>query len=153
MANTYSQMNIHAVFAVRGRENLLREDFRDSLFSYINGIIKGIGLFPLAVNGYRDHVHVLFELNPSISVSKVLQEIKANSSKWINDQKFFKQKFHWQNGYGAFSYSRSQRDRVIKYIQNQKRHHERNSFRNEYLKMLDNSEVQYDSKYIFEFYD
>jgi putative transposase len=153
MANTYSQINVHAVFAVRGRENLLREDFRGSLYSYINGIIKGIGLFPLAVNGYSDHVHILFELNPSMSVSKAMQEIKANSSKWINDQKFFKKKFHWQNGYGAFSYSRSQRDRVIKYIHNQKRHHERNSFRNEYLKMLENSEVQYDSKYIFEFYD
>jgi putative transposase len=151
MANTYSQMNIHAVFAVSGRENLLKEDFRDTLFSYISGIIRGIGLYPLAVNGHHDHIHIIFELNPSMSVSKAMQEIKANSSKWINDQNIFPQKFHWQNGYGAFSYSRSQRDRVIKYIQNQYKHHERNSFRNEYLKMLDNSEIQYDSKYIFEF--
>jgi REP element-mobilizing transposase RayT len=98
MANTYTQLNIHAVFAVKGRENLLRDDFRAELFKYISGVIEGIGLFPLAVNGYYDHVHVFFELNNTASIAKVLQQIKANSARWINERNLTSKSFKWQTG-------------------------------------------------------
>lgn len=98
MANTYSQLNIHAVFAVKGRENVLKKDVRNRIFEYISGILKGLELFPLAVNGFADHIHIFFELNPKISISKVLQVVKANSSKWINENNLVLGKFEWQSG-------------------------------------------------------
>jgi putative transposase len=153
MANTYTQINIHAVFAVKGRQNVLNKEIRYRVFEYISGIIKGLELFPLAVNGFTDHVHVLFELKPDISISKVLQIIKANSSKWINENKLVAGKFQWQSGYGAFSYSRSQRDSVIKYIIEQENHHKKRTFKNEYLDLLKKYEVKYDEQYLFQFYE
>lgn len=153
MPDTYTQINIQSVFAVKGRENFLTIDFRYRLFEYMSGIMKGIGLYPLAVDGYTDHVHLLFELPPTMPVSKALQEIKSNSSKWINEQGFLRKKFQWQNGYGAFSYSKSQRDSVIKYIMNQQKHHLNQTFREEYLKQLIKFEIEFDDKYLFEFYD
>jgi len=153
MPNTFTQLNIHAIFSVKGRKNLLHKDIRGQIFQYIHGICRGIGLFPLAVNGYSDHVHVFFELSPSISVAKALQDIKANSSKWINQSDHFHGEFSWQAGYGAFTYSRSQRDHVIKYITNQEQHHSAKTFRNEYLELLKLFEIQYDERYLFEFYD
>jgi REP element-mobilizing transposase RayT len=152
MANTYTQINIHGIFAVHGRENFLIKEIRSRLFEYISGIIRGMDLFPLAVNGYTDHVHIFFELAPELSTSKVMQVIKSNSSKWINEQSFFRRKFNWQKGYGAFSYSRSQRDDVIKYIINQEEHHRKKTFREEYIEFLRNFEIEYNEKYIFEFY-
>lgn len=113
MANTYTQLNVQAVFAVKGRDNFITSNFRDELFGYISGILKNIKQYPLAVNGYKDHVHIFFELNPSSSVSEVLEIVKANSSKWINTKKFVKGHFEWQRGYGGFTYSRSQRNDVI----------------------------------------
>jgi len=153
MANTYSQITIQIVFAVKGRENILHENFRPELFKYINGVIKGKSQFPLAVNGWKDHVHVLFGLSPNIAVSEMARDIKANSSKWINEHKLVKGTFNWQEGFGAFSYSRSQRDNVIKYIINQEKHHTVKTFKEEYLDMLRKSEIEYDEKYLFEFYD
>jgi len=153
MPNTYSQITIQIVFAVKGRENILHPDLRPELFKYITGIIKGKGQLPLAVNGWKDHVHTLFGLSPNISVSEMARDIKANSSKWINDSKLIKGKFNWLDGYGAFSYSRSQRDDVIKYIINQENHHAIKSFKEEYVDMLRKSEIEYDEKYLFEFYE
>jgi putative transposase len=153
MANTYTQINIQAVFAVKGRENFLHSNFRIKLFEYISGILKGIKQFPLAVNGDKDHVHIFFELNPSTSVSDVMEKVKANSSKWINENHFVHGKFEWQKGYGGFSYSKSQRDNVIKYIINQELHHKRKSFKEEYLEMLQKFEIEYDERYIFEYYE
>ena len=153
MANTYTQLNIHAVFAVRGRENLLRDDFRGELFKYIHGVIEGIGLHPLAVNGYYDHVHVFFELNNTLSMAKALQQIKANSARWINERNLTPKSFKWQKGYSAFSHSRSQRTRVINYITNQEQHHAYESFKKEYYSILENFEVEYDSRYVFDFYE
>lgn len=152
MAYTYSQINIHAVFSVLGRENLLSNKIRGRLFEYMSGTMKGIGLFPLAVNGVEDHVHVFFELPPNISVSKALQEIKSNSSRWINNEGLFQGKFQWQKGFGAFANSRSQRNSVIQYILNQETHHHKNSFRDEYLELLSKYEVDFDRNYLFEFY-
>jgi len=153
MANTYTQLNIHAVFSVKGRENLLSESIRNELFPYISGIVKSSGNFPLAVNGYKDHVHLFFELSPSLSISDVLEKVKSNSSKWINEKKFMAGRFAWQAGYAAFSYSRSQREDVIQYIVSQEQHHKRATFRDEYLNFLEKYKVDYDSRYMFEFYD
>ncbi|MCD4832542.1 MAG: IS200/IS605 family transposase [Bacteroidales bacterium] len=153
MANTYTQINIHAIFAVQGRENYLKREIRKRIFEYISGIIKGMGLFPLAVNGFTNHVHVFFELNPNVSTSKVLQVIKSNSSKWINENHLVSGRFEWQRGYGAFSYSRSQRDTVIKYIIEQENHHKKRSFKNEYLDLLKKYEIEFDEKYLFQFYE
>jgi putative transposase len=153
MANTYTQLNVQAVFAVKGRENFLLSSYRNEVFKYIYGIIKDIHQYPLAVNGTQNHVHIFFELNPASSVSDVLEKVKASSSKWINNMRFVPGKFEWQRGYGGFTYSRSQRNDVIQYIINQEKHHKRKTFKEEYLEMLARFEVEYDERYIFEFYD
>jgi len=153
MANTYTQLNVHAVFAVKGRENLLRDDFRPELCKYIHGILESIGLFPYAVNGYYDHLHVFFELDNTTSVAKALQQVKANSARWINERNLVSKKFNWQTGYGAFSYSKSQRDRVINYIINQERHHAYQSFQKEYLKLLSRVQIDFEERYLFDFYE
>jgi REP element-mobilizing transposase RayT len=153
MANSFTQVNIHAVFAVYGRENVLRKNTRLKIFEYTTGLMRGLGLFPLAANGFTDHMHIFFELPPTLSLSKVIQEIKANSSRWINQQKLVPGKFQWQEGYGAFSYSKSQRDEVINYIMNQEKHHEKAPFRVEYQKLLDRYDIDYNPVYLFDFYD
>lgn len=153
MANTYSQIYIHCVFATKGRENILTSEFREHLFKYMYGILKNDNVFPLAVGGWKDHVHVFFELPPDLKVADIMRMLKSTSSKWINDNKFLRGKFHWQEGYGAFSYSRSQKDNVIKYIMNQEEHHRKRTFREEYLDLLKKFEVDFNEKYIFEFYD
>lgn len=153
MANTYSQINIQCVFAVKGRANVIEKSFRDDLHRYMSGILKNDNAFPLAVGGWLDHVHVFFELRPDTKISDLMRMLKATSSKWINDNKLVKDKFHWQNGYGAFSYSRSQRNNVINYIMNQEEHHSVKTFREEYLGMLRNFEIEYKDEYVFEFYD
>lgn len=153
MANTYTQLNVQTVFAVKGRENIITSNFRTQLFEYISGILKNSKQFPLAVNGYKDHVHIFFELNPNSSLSDILEIVKANSSKWINSNKFVLGRFEWQRGYSGFTYSRSQRNEVIRYIINQESHHKKRTFKEEYLEMLKNSEMEYDERYIFEFYE
>ena len=152
MANTYSQISIQAVFTVKGRENLIANIWRDSLHQYIAGIIRKDAT-PLAVGGWTDHVHIFFGLPPSMSISDLVQKVKANSSRWVNEQNLVKRKFQWQEGYGAFSYSRSHRDAVIKYIMNQEQHHKSKTFKKEYLDMLNKFEIVYEPKYLFEFYD
>ncbi|MEO7482300.1 MAG: IS200/IS605 family transposase [Ferruginibacter sp.] len=153
MANTYSQITIHAVFAVRYRENFIVGDWRHSLHQYISGIITGKGAKSLAVGGWKDHVHILFGMPLTTCISDFMSAVKASSSGWINEQQFVKGKFEWQSGYGAFSYAKSQRDVVIKYIMNQEEHHRIKSFKEEYLKMLADFDVEYVDKYLFEFYD
>lgn len=153
MANTYTQLNVHAIFAVKGRENLLATNFRTNVFEYIAGILRNKNQYPLAVNGHKDHVHIFFELNPSASVADVMEMVKANSSKWINENHFVKGKFEWQRGYGCFTYSRSQRDSVIRYLMDQENHHKSITFREEYLELLNKNEIQYDERYLFEFYE
>jgi len=144
---------MHVVFAVKGRENILLNTFRSDLFKYISGILKNIEQFPLAVNGYKDHIHLFFEMQPTKSLSDITRIVKANSSKWINENKFVHRKFSWQEGYGGFSYSRSQRNNVIQYIINQEEHHRKKTFREEYLELLRLFEIDFNEQYIFEFYD
>lgn len=153
MANTYTQLNVHGVFSVRGRENLLSDSFRAELFKYISGILKNTKQFPLAINGYKDHVHIFFELHPANSVSEIMRIVKTNSSKWINEQNFLHGKFNWQSGYGAFTNSRSQREDVIKYIMNQEKHHSKRSFKEEYLDLLRKHRIDFNDAYVFDFYD
>jgi putative transposase len=153
MPNTYSQITIHAVFPVKHRENFILKEWRDDLHSYISGIITGKGARSLAVGGWKDHVHILFGMPVTTCIADFMNAVKANSSKWVNEQRFVKSKFQWQEGYGAFSYSKSQRDVVINYIINQEEHHKTTSFKEEYLKMLNDFEVSYDDQYLFEFYD
>jgi len=153
MANTFTQLNIHAVFAVKGRQNIITKNFRDELHKYISGIITGLGCFSLAVNGYQDHVHAAFELKPDLSISEILEKIKANSSKWINENRFVAGKFEWQRGYGAFSFSKSHRDVTVQYIINQEEHHKKKKFHEEYLDFLKTHEIDFDEKYLFEFYE
>jgi len=153
MANTYTQLNVQAIFSVKGRENILTSNFRTTLFEYIAGILRNKNQYPLAVNGYKDHIHIFLELNPVTPMSDVMEFVKANSSKWINDNRFVKGKFEWQRGYSGFTYSRSQRNEVIKYILNQENHHKSRTFREEYLDLLKKNEMEFDERYIFEFYE
>jgi putative transposase len=153
MANTYSQVSIHAVFAVKGRENIITANWRDSLHRYIAGIITGCGAKSLAVGGWKDHVHVFFGMPVTTCIADFMSIVKARSSKWINEQGFIRGKFQWQSGYGAFSYAKSQRNQVINYIMNQEKHHMFKTFKEEYLKTLSDFDIEYDGKYLFEFYE
>lgn len=153
MANSYSQLTIHAVFAVKGRENIIAKHWRNELHEYISGIINHQNCKSFAVGGWKDHVHILFGLNPVLSISDFMRVVKANTSKWINEKSFVNGKFAWQEGYGAFSYAKSQRDVVIKYIINQEEHHKVKSFKEEYVEILNNFEVEFKNEYLFEFYD
>ena len=153
MANTYSQINIHCVFAVKGRDNLITKFFRDDLHKYMAGILRNDNVYSLAVGGWKDHVHVFFELHPDLKISDLMRMLKATSSKWINDNKLVSGKFQWQEGYGAFSYSRSQRNDVIHYIMNQEEHHQKKTFKEEYLELLQKFEIEFKDEYLFEFYD
>lgn len=153
MANTYSQVSVHCIFAVKGRDNVITKDYRDRLHSYMSAILKNDGAYPLSVGGWLDHVHVFFELPMTVAIADLMRMLKATSSKWINENGLVKGKFQWQEGYGAFSYSHSQRDTVIQYIMNQEKHHGAISFREEYLGLLKKYEIAFDGKYVFEFYD
>ena len=153
MANTYTQINMHVVFSVKGRENILSAKIRPDIFKYISGILSNIEQFPLAVNGYKDHVHLFFEMQPTKSLSDIVRVVKTNSSKWINENRFIAGKFSWQEGYGGFSYSRSQRNNVIQYIIKQEEHHKVRTFKEEYLDLLKRFEINFDEQYIFEFYE
>ncbi len=153
MANTFTQLTVQAVFAVKHRKNLITREWRDQLHSYMAGILVKDGLKSLAVGGWLDHVHVLFGMPPNRCVSDIVRIVKASSSKWVNEESFIPGVFRWQEGFGGFSYSVSQRDRVIKYIMNQEKHHERLTFRKEYLTMLDEFQVEADARYLFEFFD
>lgn len=153
MANTYTQLNVHAVFSVKGRGNYISKEWIDELHKYLAGTLKETKNYSLAVGGVKDHVHIFFELNPSISVSDVMKNVKSKSSKWINTKNFVAGKFEWQSGYGAITYSRSQRNDVIKYIMKQEEHHGKHSFKDEYLELLRRNEIKYEDAYIFEFYE
>lgn len=153
MAGTFSQIYIQYVFAVKGRENLLQKPWRDDVFKYIAGIIKAKGQKPIIVNGVADHVHVFVGLKPAMSISDLVRDIKNNSSKFINEQKFIKRKFSWQEGYGVFSYAHSQIENVYQYIANQEEHHKKKTFQEEYVDFLKKFEIEYNEKYLFEWID
>ena len=150
MAGTFSQIYIQYVFAVKGRENLLQKPWREEVFKYMAGIIKGKNQKPIIVNGVEDHVHIFVGLKPSMCISDLIRDIKNNATNFINDQKFIDKPFSWQEGYGAFSYSHSQIDDVYKYIANQEAHHQKRTFKEEYTDFLRKFEIEYNEKYLFE---
>ncbi|MET3535683.1 IS200/IS605 family transposase [Chryseobacterium limigenitum] len=154
MANTYIQIYIQFIFAVQGRQNLIHSSKREDLHKYISGIIKYKNQKLLAIYANPDHIHLFVGFNSlNFKISDFMREIKANSSRFINEEKWVNGKFNWQEGYGAFSYSKSQINKVVNYILNQEEHHKKKSFKEEYLDLLNKFEIQYEEKYLFEFYN
>ncbi|MCF8379135.1 MAG: IS200/IS605 family transposase [Bacteroidales bacterium] len=153
MPNTYSKIYIQLIFAVRNRDALILPDFEEELYKYIAGIIRNQKQKLLAINSTKDHIHIFVGLEPTCRISDLVREIKSDSSKMINEKKLSKFKFNWQEGYGAFSYGASQKQNVINYVMNQKEHHHKSSFRDEYVTFLKKFEVDHDEKYLFDFLD
>jgi putative transposase len=149
MANTYTQIYIHIVFAVEGRQSLILPEHNGELQKYITGIISGQKQKLIAINNMPDHLHLLIGLRPDSSLSDLVRDVKASSSKFINEKRWVAGRFSWQEGFGAFSYSRSQLGAVIRYVENQQKHHARKSFREEYVELLEKFNVDYDRRYIF----
>jgi putative transposase len=152
MPNTYSQLYIQIVFAVKGRQCFIKESFRDELQKYISGIIKEKKQKLYAIYCMPDHTHIFVSIKPDIAISDLVRDIKANSSSFIKEKHFVKN-FSWQTGFGAFSYSKSQASNVVDYILRQPEHHKKKTFKQEYIEFLQKFEIEYDDKYLFEFYD
>lgn len=149
MANTYTQIHIQAVFTVQDRESVIQNSWKDELYKYIAGIIKNNKHKLLAINGMSDHIHILLGLRPSQSLSDLMQDIKGSSSKWINEKRFVRGKFSWQEGYGAFSYSKADVPNIIQYINHQEKHHKRKTFLEEYLEILKELDIEFDDRFVF----
>ena len=148
--STYSQIYIQVVFAVKHREALLDASWEERLYQYITGIVQNKGQKMLAINGMPDHIHFFIGMKPSCCLSDLVREVKKSSNEMINENKLSRSKFNWQEGYGAFSYNHSQIDNVVKYILNQKEHHKKFVFQEEYTDFLKKMEIQYDEKFLFD---
>jgi putative transposase len=153
MANTYTQLYVQIVFAVSGRQSLIHSSHNQELQKYITGIITNKGHKMFAINNMPDHLHLFISMKPSESISDLVRDIKSNSSRLIREKKWTKLPFSWQEGFGAFSYAKSQSEHVIRYVMNQQEHHRVRSFREEYLEMLEKFEVPFDERYLFNFID
>ncbi|NCQ12152.1 MAG: IS200/IS605 family transposase [Bacteroidetes bacterium] len=151
--STFSQIYIQVIFAVKGRNSFIHISWEEELYKYITGIITNKGQKLIAINGMPNHIHILIGIKPSCCLSDLVREIKKSSNEFINVKKFSKLKFEWQEGYGAFSYSHSALNNVIAYIQKQKEHHKRKSFREEYEDFLMKFEIEYKKEYLFEWID
>ncbi|MEZ5009672.1 MAG: IS200/IS605 family transposase [Chitinophagales bacterium] len=149
MANTYTQIHIQVVFTVKNRESFIRDKWKDELYKYITGIIQNHGHKLLQINGTSDDIHILIGMRPTQSLSDLIKQVKQDSSLWINKKRLIKSKFSWQAGYGAFSYSRDAIPNVIRYIKNQEQHHKQTSFLEEYKKILNEFNVEYNEDYLF----
>ena len=149
MANTYTQIHIQCVIAVRYRQSLIQKEWKERLHKYITGIIQNYGHKMLAINSMPDHLHIFFGFRPNQSLADLMRIVKGESSEWINNQQFNGSVFRWQEGYGAFSYSRSQVKTVTNYILNQEEHHKKRTFSEEYEEFLKNFEIEYDERYLF----
>jgi len=150
MAGTFSQIYIHVIFAVKSRQNLIHFLWEEELYKYISGIVRNKEQKMLAINGMPDHIHFLLGMRPSCCLSDLVREIKKSSNDFINEKKLSKFKFQWQEGYGVFSYSHSALDNVIAYIQNQKQHHKKHTFRDEYKDFLTKFQIEHKEEYLFE---
>lgn len=153
MANTYTQIYIHIVFAVQGRQNLISREHKEEMHKYITGIVTNQKQKMIAINSMPDHVHILIGQTPDIALLELVGDIKTGSTNHINRQRWVAGRFSWQEGFGAFSYARSQLPAVIRYIENQEQHHRGRTFREEYLEMLEKFKVTYDQRYVFESVD
>jgi len=150
MPGTFSQIYIQVVFAVKNRHALIKSEWEVQLYKYISGIVKNKGQKMLAINGIHNHIHFFIGMKPSCCLSDLVREIKKSSNNFIKENKFTKFKFNWQSGFGAFSYSHSQLDNVITYINNQKEHHRKRTFKEEYTMLLKKFNVEYDEQYLFD---
>ena len=153
MADTYTKIYIHVIFTVQGRQNLMDRQHKDELYKYITGIIQNKKQKVISINGMSDHIHILIGIKPDTALSDLIRDVKANSSKFINERRWVAGRFHWQEGFGAFSYSHSQLGSVANYIKNQEEHHSKKTFKDEYLGMLRKFGVDYNPKYIFDWID
>jgi putative transposase len=149
MANTYTQIHIQCIMAVKYRQSLIAPEWKDQLQKYMTGIVQNYGHKMLAINNMPDHLHMFFGFRPNQSLSDLMRIVKSESSLWINDKQFTPAVFRWQDGYGAFSYSRSDVKNVINYIGNQEEHHRKKTFLEEYQQFLEKFEVNFDERYIF----
>jgi len=149
MANTYAQIYIQVVFAVQGRQNLLRPQHKEELHKYMTGIVREREQKLLAVHCMPDHTHILIGLRPSIALSDLVRDVKIGSTNFINRKGWVLGRFCWQEGFGAFSYGHSQLSGIINYIRDQEQHHARRSFRDEYLRFLKRYEIEHEERYIF----
>lgn len=148
--STYSQIYIQTIFAVRGRDSLVNPEWEDRLYKYITGVVQNKGQKMIAINGMPNHIHFLIGMKPSCCLSDLVREVKKSSNEFVNENKFSKFRFSWQEGFGAFSYSHSQLNAVIPYIMNQKQHHKKQTFKEEYTEFLKQFKVEYDDQYLFE---
>ena len=153
MANTYTQLYVQFVFSVKGRQNLIKDSFREELEKVICGIVTNHKCKVYAVYCNPDHTHLLVSMHPTVTSSKLMEQVKSGSSKWLNERKFIAGKFAWQDGFGAFSYSKSHISDVVKYIVNQPVHHKKKTFREEYLMLLQKFEIDFDERFLFEYYE
>ncbi len=150
MANTYTQVYIQFVFAVKHREALIHSSWKEELFKYMAGIIKNNGHTVMCINGMPDHIHLFVIFKTEQSMAKLMQDVKGCSSKWINDHKLVRGRFEWQSGYGAFSYNKGDIPRVVNYIQNQEEHHKKITFKMEYKDFLHEHGVEYNERFVFQ---
>ena len=149
MANTYTQIYIHYVFAVQNRLGLIQNSWRDELYKYMTGTITNKGHKLLQIGGMPDHIHVLVSVSPNQSPSDLMADVKRSSSLWINEKRLVMGKFSWQAGFGAFSYGKSQIPDIVNYIENQEKHHKKRTFMEEYLEFLKLFEIEFDERYVF----
>jgi putative transposase len=149
-SGTFSQIYIQIVFAVKGRQNLILPSWEDELYKYITGIVQNKGQKMIAINGMPDHIHILIGMKPVCCLSDLVREVKKASNSFIKEKNFVKSNFQWQEGFGAFSYSHSALNNVVKYIDNQKEHHRKKTFKEEYIDFLKDFQVEYKEEYLFE---
>jgi len=152
MPNTYTQLYIQFVFAVKHRESLIKREWKDDLYKYVTGIVQNNKCKMLAVGGMPDHIHIFIGYKPTIAIPDLIKDIKLASGSWINDNRLTSHRFNWQEGYGAFSYRLRDVDDICRYIQNQEAHHKGISFKDEYVGLLKDFAIEYDEKYLFDFY-
>jgi REP element-mobilizing transposase RayT len=150
---TFTQMYVQLVFAVKNRNAALSKDIRPRVFEYMSGILTNQKHKSIIINGISNHVHILFGLNPFISVSDTVHEVKRSSSLFINSEKLCCEKFSWQEGYGGFTYSRSQISNLYNYIENQESHHKTRTFHDEYIQYLTDNEMEFDEQFLYDFWD
>ena len=150
MAGTFSQIYIQIIFAVKARNSLIGKEWEEELYRYITGIVQNKGQKMLAIQGIPNHIHFLIGMKPSCCLSDLVREVKKSSNSFIKEKKFSKFKFDWQEGYGAFSYSHSALDNIIAYVMNQKEHHKKRTFKEEYMEFLNKFEIEFKDEYLFE---
>jgi len=153
MPNTYTQLYIQYVFAVKHRETLIKEPIRVEVQKYLSGIVRNNKHKLLSIYCMPDHTHVFLGLNPSQSISSLANDLKTNTSRWINEKQLCQHKFNWQDGYGAFSYHKSLVPVIGNYVDTQNTHHQRRTFKEEYLDLLREFDVEYDDRYLFDFFE